>query len=147
MNVFSAMEILASGLDVQRTRLNLTSSNLANAQTTRTPEGGPYRRKDAVISTEPVYNKFKEMFDDLVAREVNGVKTDQIIEDQGPPRMVYDPTHPDADANGFVGYPNVSVVEEMVNMIMASRAYDAGVTALQTISTVARSALRVGGGN
>lgn len=147
MNVFSAMEILASGLDVQRTRLNLTSSNLANAHTTRTEEGGPYRRKDAVVSTSPVYTKFQEMFDDMVAREANGVKTDMIIEDQGPPRMVFDPTHPDADANGFVGYPNISVVEEMVNMIMASRAYDAGVTALQTISTVARSGMRVGGSN
>jgi flagellar basal-body rod protein FlgC len=145
MNVFSAMEILSSGLDVQRTRLNIISSNLANAQTTRTPEGGPYRRKDVVVSTEPIYTKFQEMFDDMVAREANGVKTTEIIEDQGLPRMAYDPSHPDADANGFVAYPNVSVVEEMVNMIMASRAYDAGVTALQTISTVARSALRVGG--
>jgi flagellar basal-body rod protein FlgC len=145
MNVFSAMEILSSALTAQRTRLNVTASNLANANTTRTAEGGPYKRRDPVFTTEPVYTKFQEMLDDKLAREAQGVKTVDIVQDQTPPRMVYDPSHPDADANGFVAYPNVTVVEEMVNMIMASRAYDAGVTAMQSVSGMARAALKIGG--
>jgi len=145
MNVFSAMEILSSALTAQRTRLNVTASNLANAHTTRTAEGGPYRRQDPVFQTEPVYTKFQEMLDDNLSREAQGVKTVDIVQDQNPPRMVYDPGHPDADANGFVAYPNITVVEEMVNMIMASRAYDAGVTALQSVSGMARAALKIGG--
>jgi flagellar basal-body rod protein FlgC len=145
MNVFSAMEILSSALTAQRTRLNVTASNLANAETTRTAEGGPYRRRDPVFMTEPVTMKFQEMLDDKLSREAQGVKTVDIVQDQGPPRMVYDPGHPDADASGFVAYPNITVVEEMVNMIMASRAYDAGVTALQSVSEMARAALKIGG--
>ncbi len=144
MNVFSAMEIVSSGLAAQRTRLNVTASNMANAQTTRTPEGGPYRRKDPVFTTEPVYNKFQEMLQNRMTREAQGVRATEIVQDDGPPRMVQDPGHPDADENGFVAYPNISVVEEMVNMIMASRAYDAGTTAMNAVTGMARSALRIG---
>ncbi len=144
MNVFSAMEILSSGLAAQRTRLNVTASNLANAQTTRTEEGGPYRRKDPVFTTEPIYLKFREMLGDKMAKQAQGVRATAIVEDQGPPRLVHDPGHPDADPNGFVAYPNISVVEEMVNMIMASRAYDAGVTAMKSMTRMAQSALRIG---
>lgn len=145
MNIFSAMEILSTGLTAQRTRLNVTSSNLANAHTTRTAEGGPYRRKDPVFSTEPIYLRFKEMLGDQLAKEANGVRAIEIVEDQNPPRMVHDPGHPDADPNGFVAYPNVSVVEEMVNMIMASRAYDAGITAMKAVHRMAHSALKLEG--
>ncbi len=145
MNVFSAMEIVSSALSAQRTRLNVTASNLANAQTTRTEEGGPYRRKDPVFASEPIANRFKEMLDDRLAKEAQSVNVVSVETDQNPPRQVYDPGHPDADESGFVAYPNVTVVEEMVNMIMASRAYDAGVTAMQSMSNMARSALRIGG--
>jgi len=145
MNVFSAMEILSSGLSAQRTRLNVTASNLANAQTTRTSEGGPYVRKDPVIGSVPISNKFREMLNDKMAKEAQSVQVQSIVRDPNPPRLEFDPGHPDADSDGFVAYPNITVVEEMVNMIMASRAYDAGVTALQSVSTVARSALRLGG--
>ena len=146
MNVFSAMEIVASGLAAERTRLNITSSNLANAGTTRTPEGGPYRRRDPVFQSEPVTSKFAELLNDKIARQAHGVQTIDIVQDQTPPRMVHDPGHPDADQNGFVAYPNISPVEEMVNMMMAARAYDAGTTAMRMISGMASSALNIGKG-
>ena len=145
MNIFSAMEIISSGLTAQRTRLNITSSNLANANTTRTEEGGPYRRKDPVFTTEPMSLRFGELLDDKLARQAQGVRTTEIVEDNSPPRMVHDPGHPDANAEGYVAYPNVSVVEEMVNMIMAARAYEAGATAMQTVTSMAQAALRIGG--
>ena len=144
MNVFSAMEIISSGLSAERTRLNITASNLANAQTTRTVEGGPYKRRDPVFQSEPVTNQFQELLNDRIARQAQGVKTTQIVQDQAPPRMVYDPGHPDADPQGFVGYPNISTVEEMVNMMMAARAYEAGTTAMQMVNGMANSALQIG---
>lgn len=145
MNVFSAMEIISSSLTAQRTRLNIVSSNLANAQTTRTEEGGPYRRKDPVFQSEPIQNSFQELLGDRLAQQAHGVRVREIVEDQNPPQMVFDPSHPDADEAGFVAFPNVNVTEEMVNMIMASRAYDAGATALKTMGRVGRSALGIGG--
>ena len=145
MNVFSAMEIISSSLTAQRTRLNIVASNLANAQTTRTEEGGPYRRKDPVFQSDPVQNKFEELLGDRLAQQAHGVRVKEIVTDQNPAQMVYDPTHPDADPAGFVAYPNVNVTEEMVNMIMASRAYDAGATAMKAIGRVGRSALGIGG--
>ncbi|MCP4600069.1 MAG: flagellar basal body rod protein FlgC [Proteobacteria bacterium] len=146
MNLFSAMEIVSSGLSAQRGRLNIIASNLANAHTTRTAEGGPYRRKDPVFATEPMHVRFRELMNDELAKEAKGVRTVEIIEDNGPPRMVHDPGHPDANEDGYVAYPNVSVVEEMVNMMMASRAYDAGITAMHASTRMARSALRIGRG-
>lgn len=146
MNVFSAMEIVASGLTAERTRLNITSSNLANAGTTRTAEGGPYRRRDPVFESTPVTSQFEELLNDKIARQAHGVQTIEIVQDQTPPRMVHDPGHPDADENGFVAYPNVSPVEEMVNMMMAARAYEAGATAMRMISSMALSALQISKG-
>jgi flagellar basal-body rod protein FlgC len=146
VNVFSAMEIVASGLAAERTRLNITSSNLANAGTTRTAAGGPYRRRDPVFQSEPITAKFDELLNDRIARQAHGVQTVQIVQDQNPPRMVHDPGHPDADANGFVAYPNISSVEEMVNMMMAARAYEAGATAMRMIGSMAQSALQIGRG-
>lgn len=149
MHFFSAMEIAASGLSAQRTRMNTIASNLANARTTQTAEGGPYRRLDPVFRAEPVQTRFEDL-----ARgrgpNANGnaylVTVPEIREDQGPPQRLYDPDHPDADAAGFVELPNVNVVEEMVNMMTASRAYEAGVTVMQTIKGMTRSALSIGSG-
>ncbi len=143
MNVFSAMEVLSSGLEAQRTRLNVVSSNLANANTTRTDEGGPYQRQDAVFASEPVQGRFSELINDRLAKNVQGVKTVDIVKDPSPPRLVYDPEHVDANADGYVAYPDISMVEEMVNMMMASRAYEAGTTAMQTMTSAARSALKI----
>ena len=144
MNVFSAMEIISTGLAAERTRLNVTASNLANAQTTRTQQGGPYRRQDPVFQSEPVVNRFQELLNDRIARQAQGVRTAAIVQDQNPPQMVYEPGHPDADGQGYVAYPNVSAVEEMVNMMMAARAYEAGTTAMQMVNGMAQSALQIG---
>lgn len=136
---FLAMDVSASGLAVQRTRLNVASSNLANIATTRTPEGGPYRRKDVVVSANPVRDLPAGFADYVRTVEVSEVQTDA-----AEPRLQYDPGHPDADAEGMVAYPNVNLIEEMVDMITASRAYEAGVTALGTAVTMAERALSIG---
>ncbi len=145
MNFFTAMTITASGLDAQRTRMNVLASNLANARTTRTAAGGPYQRLDAVFQAVPVGTRFGELVSDSAAQAASTVEVTSIQADQSPPQLVYDPTHPDANAQGYVALPNVNVVEEMVNMITASRAYEAGVTAMQSIKGMARSALSITG--
>jgi len=145
MNFFTAMTITASGLDAQRTRMNVLASNLANARTTRTAAGGPYKRLDAVFLAVPVGTRVGELVGDSAAQVASTVEVSSIQQDQSPPQLVYDPTHPDADARGYLALPNVNVVEEMVNMITASRAYEAGVTAMQSIKGMARSALSISG--
>jgi flagellar basal-body rod protein FlgC len=145
MNFFTAMTITASGLDAQRTRMNVLASNLANARTTRTANGGPYQRLDPVFQAVPVGTRFGELVGDSAAQAASTVEVSQIRQDQSPPQLIYDPNHPDADARGYVALPNVNVVEEMVNMITASRAYEAGVTAMQSIKGMARSALSIAG--
>lgn len=145
MNVFSAMEITASGLYAQRTRMNTIASNLANARTTRTEEGGPYRRQDPVFRAVPANEAFSSLRDDPAARSAFLVEVPEIRADERDPQRIYDPGHPDADERGMVSLPNVEVVEEMVNMITASRAYEAGVTLLQTIKGMGSSALDIGG--
>ena len=138
--VFSAMEVAASGLTAERGRLNLIASNLANARTTRGADGNPYRRIDPVFvarSSHP--NSF-----DPVLRQIQEVKLTGTRTDETPGQLVYDPTHPDANPRGYVEYPNVSVVSEMVNLMTASRAYEAGVTSIESIKSMARSALKIG---
>lgn len=144
MNFFSAMEVTASGLSAQRVRMNTLSSNLANARVTRTAQGGPYRRLDPVFQAVPLNTRFTDLVKDPYAKAVSMVEVPQIQQDQTPPQLVYDPTHPDANAQGMVAMPNVNVVEEMVNMITASRAYEAGVTVMSTLKGMARSALSIG---
>jgi flagellar basal-body rod protein FlgC len=141
MDLLNAIEVSASGLSAQRTRMDVASSNLANVSTTRTAEGGPYRRKSVVLSSEA------PAFDLQAAGEGApgaGVRVAGIEQDQSPPRLEYDPGHPDANAAGYVAYPNVNVVEEMVDMITASRAYEAGITALNTTVSMAERALTIG---
>lgn len=144
MDFFSAMEIAASGLTAQRTRMNAVASNLANARTTETPEGGPYRRIDPVFRAEPVSTRFESFVGDPVAEQVYVVTVPEIRQDETPPQTIYDPSHPDADENGLLQVPNVSVVQEMVNMITASRSYEAGISVMKSLSTMARSALKIG---
>ncbi len=144
MNLFTAMEIASSGLSAQRTRMNALASNLANARTTRTEEGGPYRRKDPVFKAVAMADQTRGNARTAAGEASYLVKVDKIQEDQSPPQLVYDPAHPDADEQGYVALPNINVVEEMVNLITASRAYESGVTALQSIKGMARAALNIG---
>lgn len=146
MNFFSAMEITASGLGAQRTRMNALASNLANARTTRREDGeGPYRRLDPVFEAVPVATRFEELVRDPSAQDAYMVEVNEIREDEGPGMRVYEPGHPDADEEGYIELPNVNVVEEMVNMITASRAYESGVSVMQTIKSMARSAISISG--
>lgn len=141
MNLFSAFDLSASGLVAQRIRMNTTASNLANAQTTRGPDGGPYRRMDPLFRAETMEGS--SSFDAALGRELQSVRVATVVRDQRPPRVVYDPKHPDADKGGYVKLPNVSVVEEMVNMMSASRAYEANLMALQTARGMAQKALNL----
>jgi flagellar basal-body rod protein FlgC len=142
MDFFSAMDISASALSAERTRMNLISSNLANVNSTRTPEGGPYKRKDAVFTAAPVPGPFGAALGH--ASDARRVEVSRIAEDQNPPRLQYEPTHPDADAAGYVAYPNVNVMEEMTDMISASRSYEANITAAQASKSMALKTLEIG---
>lgn len=135
----SSLEISASGLSAQRQRLDTISSNIANANTTRTAQGGPYKRLEAVFSA-----KMEEM--EYGESRPQGVEAPKIVEDASPARMVHQPGHPDADANGYVQMPNVNIMEEMVEMISATRAYEANVTALNSAKTMVAKALEIGRG-
>jgi flagellar basal-body rod protein FlgC len=146
MDFFKAMEITASGLNAERSRMNTIASNLANAKTTRTTEGGPYKRLDPVFQSVPLATTFRDMVGEKAAQAASTVRVQSIRQDESPPQMMFDPGHPDANAAGYVAMPNVNVVQEMVNMITASRAYEAGVTVMQTVKGMARSALNIGGG-
>ena len=139
MSISTGMHILAQGMSAQRTRLNLVASNLANANTTKTDEGGPYKRKDPVFRAIQVAGDGDN--ESLRSVEVVEVATDP---SKGP--KVYDPWHPDADAKGFVEMPNVNVVEEMVNMITASRSFEANVQAFQTLRDLSHRAIDIGRG-
>src|SRR5689334_10481240 len=122
MDLFSSMRVSATGLDAQTKRMNTISSNLANAETTRTPEGGPYKRKDPLVAAQTDRESFGEILANELDEHVQGVQVQEIVEDPRPPRMVYNPSHPDADPQtGMVAMPNVNTVEEMANMISAQR--------------------------
>lgn len=144
MDFFSSMNVSSSALSAERTRINLISSNLANANATRTPEGGPYKRKDAVFAATAVENRFNRALDGATAQQVRKVEVAEIVEDQNPPRLQYDPSHPDANPQGYVAMPNVNVVEEMTDMLSASRSYEANVTAVQAAKSMAMKTLEIG---
>ncbi|MFP6686816.1 MAG: flagellar basal body rod protein FlgC [Polyangiaceae bacterium] len=138
--IFSALEVAGSGLTAERSRMNVIASNLANARTTRGADGEAYRRLDPVFESRTMNpNSF-----DPVLRSVRSVNLRQVVPDQEPGQLVYDPEHPDADGTGYVEFPNVNVVTEMVNLMTASRAYEAGVTSIESIKAMAQAALRIG---
>ncbi len=144
MRVFSAMDISATGMTAQRTRLDIISQNLANVMTTRDADGDPYMRK-SVIFEEKSYVSFDEALINATGRVGNGVRITKIFEDdvtEG--RLVYDPSHPDADEKGYVLYPNVNTVTEMTDMIDASRSYEANVTAFNASKSMQMKALDIG---
>jgi flagellar basal-body rod protein FlgC len=143
VSFFGALDISASGLSAERMRMDVVAENLANAQTTRGPNGGPYRRKEVVLATAQG-DGFRSALAGAVgsvpgqrsSQQPGGVQVAGIVEDAAPARRVYDPGHPDADGQGYVSLPNVNPVTEMVDLISASRAYEANVTAMQTAKTM-----------
>ncbi len=150
MGIFSSMDIASSGLSAQRVRMDVISNNIANANTTRTPQGTAFRRSLAVLrprNDERVYRS-PLLPDSLKATNVSGVKVIEIKEDTAPLRLVYDPSHPDAvksgPKKGYVEYPNVNMVTEMVDMISASKAYEANISAIQNEKTMFFKALEIG---
>ena len=144
MDFFTAMHLGSAGLSAQRVRMNVIASNLANAETTRTPEGGPYRRRDPVFQANPLINEFDRMLSGEMGDQVHAVRVSEIREAQGDPKLVHDPQHPDANGDGYVAMPDINVVEEMVNMITASRTYEANVSTLQALKSMAMRALMIG---
>lgn len=141
----TGFRISSSGLTAQRKRLDSISSNIANVNTTRTPEGGPYRRKDVVFEAMTDTRNFGEILSSTSPQnDMQRVQVTDVVSDRGAPLMKYDPTHPDANADGYVAYPNINIMEEMANMIQATRAYEANVSALQATKDMALSALEIG---
>lgn len=135
------MEVLSSGLSASRLRVNVLASNLANAETTRTPEGGPYKRRDVVqVANMDKKGAFATALDraTLASPQVLGV-----VEDKSAPRMVFQPGHPDADENGMVAFPNINIVSTMTDLMSASRLYQANVTALETVRRMIQDAGRI----
>lgn len=140
MSLFNAISISASGMDAQRTRAELITENLANADTTRTPEGGPYRRKDAVFTTASTQTSFAQTLSEFSGTPVQGVAVSQVVTDQSDPERRYLPGHPDADADGYVAFPKINPAEEMVDLMSASRGYQANVAAISAVKDmIARS--------
>ena len=139
MSLITALDINASGLTAQRYRAEVASANLANSQTTRTLEGGPYRRKDVVFETVPFSKTF-----DIAASGINGVEVAGVMDDPTPFDRRYEPNHPDADAEGYVEYPNVNSMEEMANLVEASRSYEANISAVNIIKAMIARTLEIG---
>ena len=141
MDFFTALRVSGSGLSAERTRVNLASSNLANAETTRGPDGQPYKRLDPVF--QAVAMEGANATPGAPGESPMGVEVSQVVADQTPGKRVYSPGHPDADADGFVTFPNVNPVNEVVNLLSASRGYEANATAVETLKQMAQKGLDI----
>lgn len=145
MGFLDALRASASGLSAQRVRMKLIASNLANVNTTRTPEGGPYQRREPIFSAaSPRADSFQDLLNSRQQGEVVEVQTVGVVKDGREPIMKYEPDHPDADENGFVAMPNISVTEEMVNLVSASRSYEANIAAVKATKNMVLKALEIG---
>lgn len=135
MSTFGVLKVSATALMSQRKRMNVIASNMANVHTTRTAEGGPYKRRDVVFTTEII---------EANPVRLEGVKVDSVIIDNKPFKIIYEPGHPDADNDGFVTMPNINILEEMVNMMTALRAYEASVSVFNMSKTMFMKTLELG---
>jgi flagellar basal-body rod protein FlgC len=144
MNFMDTLKTSATGLSAQRLRMNLISSNLANVNTPQAKEGNAYKRKDAVFAAQTHPNDFGKALADRLHPRPTGVEVVAIRDDDRPPILKYEPNHPDANDEGFISLPNINVVEEMVNMISATRSYEANVTAVKSSKAMATAALEIG---
>ncbi len=144
MDLLTSLKISASGLSANRKRIKAISSNIANAKTTRTAEGGPYRRKQVVFGAEPARESFSDILEGEINEKAQSVHATEVISDNSPPRPEYDPTHVDADEKGYVYYPDINVMEEMADMISAQRAYEANISAINAVKSMANKSLDIG---
>jgi flagellar basal-body rod protein FlgC len=144
MDFMTAIDVGASALKAERTHLNVISMNLANAKTTRTADGGPYRRKEAIFKETDVQSPFSKAMNSALDQEVKGVRVESVQNDRRPLKQVYEPGHPDANEEGYVSYPDINVVEEMTNMLSAMRAYEANVSTITTSKSMFAKALEIG---
>ncbi len=140
MSLFSVLSIGASGMAAQRTRAEMLVQNLANAETTRTPEGGPYRRQDVVFEAAPVVSPFASMLEEETGT-AQGVAVSQVVTDQRDPERRYLPGHPDADRDGYVAFPRINPAEDMVDLMGAARSYEANVAAISAVKDMIQRSL------
>jgi flagellar basal-body rod protein FlgC len=144
MDFMTALDVGGSALSAQRTYMNVIAMNLANAKTTRTADGqGPYQRKSVALESTPV-TPFGKAMNAALGDELQGVRVTGIVADGRPTKQVFEPGHPDADQNGYVQYPDINVVEEMTNMIQATRSYEASTSTITTIKGMYNKALEIG---
>jgi flagellar basal-body rod protein FlgC len=144
MDLIAGLRASFSGLQAQRARMNIISSNLANADVTRTPEGGPYLRQEVVFGAVPQNASFEEVLHARLNNGVSEVRVMDVVTAPDATRLEYDPSHPDANAQGYVAYPNINVMHEMADLIAASRLYEANVTAINASKDMALRALQIG---
>ncbi|WP_353119039.1 flagellar basal body rod protein FlgC [Nitratidesulfovibrio sp.] len=143
MDFMTAIDIGASALNAERTNMNIISMNLANVKTTRTEDGGPYRRKTTIMAAQDVDDPFSKHMKGALDRELKGVRVMHVATDSRPLKRVYEPGHPDADQDGFVAYPDINVVEEMASLMTAQRGYEANVTTIDTVKAMYTKALEI----
>jgi flagellar basal-body rod protein FlgC len=144
MDFLTSMDISSSGMAANRKRMNAISSNIANAQTTRTVEGGPYRRKEVIFGAEPARENFSDILEGEMGEKIQKVHATEVLSINEAPILKYEPGHVDANEKGYVAYPNINVMKEMANMISASRSYEANISALNTAKSMAMKSLEIG---
>ena len=143
MDLIKTIDMAAGGMTAQRTRLNIISMNLANANTTKTDDGGAYRRKTVIFEATPVETSFSGQLGQNMDDQIYGVKVREIVPVQGELKTIFDPSHPDADQNGYVSLPNVDLVQEMVHMLNANRSYEANAAVIRAAKDMALKALDI----
>lgn len=143
MSLLSALSVSASGMSAQRTRSELLVENIANSETTRTAEGGPYRRKDAVFSSTPVPSAFSSLLDEQMGSSLMGVTVADVSVDTRAPERRYMPGHPDADKDGYVSMPRVNPAEDMVDLMGAARGYQANVSAISAVKDMIQRSIDI----
>ncbi len=143
MSLFNLMSVSASGMGAQRQRAELLVENLANAETTRTREGGPYRRRDTIFSSDPQQSPFSSVFNEHVAQPAVGVTVSEIVVDEREPELRYLPGHPDARPDGYVAFPRINPAEDMVDLMNASRGYQANIAAMSAIKDMIHRSLDI----
>jgi len=141
VSLFSSLDVSASGMAAQRTRAEMLVENLANAETTRTPEGGPYRRKDVVFESDSSVGSFSSAFHSALGENVAGVRVSETVVDNSEPERRYLPGHPDADKDGYVAFPKINPAEDMVDLLGTSRSYEANVAAISAVKDMIQKSL------